>query len=130
MQEINMGTTLYDMNKMLIKQEKPMSKFAINDAKTNIILPWIYNTFNNHLYYMLLCHERRDYTMFNANSAKADPREMAEILIECFANRDLKLYSIAEDNTGNALEIWSGSNDDDEVYCYYLFPYDEGVIEL
>lgn len=123
-----MGTTLYDMNKQLIKQEKPMSKFAINEAKTDTVLPWIYNTFNNHQYYMLLCHERRDYTIFNASSTGADPREMADILIECFINRDLKLYSIAEDNTSSALEIWTGS--DDDIYCYYLFPYDEGVIEL
>lgn len=126
MKEVNMGTTLYDMNKQLIKQQKPMSTFAINEAKTNIVLPWLYDLFNDCYYYMLLCHDRRDYTIFNTHDASAEPKNMVDILIECFENRDLNIYSI--DKNASAIEIWAGTKE--EVFCYYLFPYDEGVIEV
>lgn len=127
MQEVNMGTTLYDLNKQLIKQEKPMSKFAINEAKEKVILPWIYNNFNDHFYYMLLCHERRDYTIFRATD-NANPKEIADIIIECFDNRELKLYSIEKVEDG-VIEIWVAT-EEEEMFCYYFFPYDEGVIEV
>ena len=36
-QEIETGATLYDLNKELMKKQKPMSNFAINNAKTDVI---------------------------------------------------------------------------------------------
>lgn len=128
MKEVNMGTTLYDMNKQLIKQGKPLSKSKVEHLKNSVILPWICNKFESDVYFfMMLCHDRRDYTLF-ATDDNTDPHEMADIVIECLDNRDFTIYSIAEENDGAALEIWVGAEEDS--YCYYLFPYDEGVIKV
>lgn len=127
-QEIATGATLYDLNKEIMKKQKPMSNFAINNAKVEIILNWLHNeVYINHFYFMLLCNERKDYTIFKVNE-DSNPNEMVDILIECFTNRELEFCSINPDENNTAIEFWV--REGEEIYCYYFFPYDEGVIEI
>ena len=78
---------------------------------------------------MLLCHELRDYTLFNfdATSEKRNVKasEAANDVLECMTNRG-QLISV-EFQTDGAWEIWMRNNED--CFAYYLFPYDNAVIE-
>ena len=50
-------------------------------------------------------------------------------LKDCFTARG-DIYSIELTQQEDALEIWIKSFSDSKMYCYYLFPYDFGVIEI
>ena len=60
--EIVVGT-LYDINKNLVKQNEIKLTEAILNSKKLIIRDFIYKT--NQNYYMLLCNEKKDYTIFD-----------------------------------------------------------------
>ena len=119
MSEVSMGN-LYDLNKSAMQNEKALSSSALRNK-----LDEIKNYFFKKGYFMLLCHERRDYTVFNITElnkigiAKKD-------LKECLINRG-EILSIDRTEDGVAYEIWMRI--DEEIFVYYLFPYDMGVIE-
>ena len=124
---LNAGN-LYDMNKQLFKQ---IGK-ALNDLELGGVQHKLEDWFNWQIdgYAMLLCHELRDYTIFHLyeKENKNPPAVAAKELILCLKNRG-EILSIEETQDGaNAWEIWLKIND--EPYCYYLFNYDEGVIEV
>jgi hypothetical protein len=78
---------------------------------------------------MLLCHEKRNYTLFNQTYHEIiDWHWLSSELKKCIKNRGT-LYSVEPTQDGVALEIWLKDYDGD-MDCYYLFPYNEGVIEL
>lgn len=122
MAEIGMGT-LYDWNKSAMEQMKGLNSTELKD-KLRVIKEKL---FNNGKYYMLLCHERRDYTVFNLlRGTRHDvPQRASNDLKECLENRGT-ILSIDE-QSGNAWEIWIRNTEG--VFCYYLFPYDSAVIE-
>ena len=125
---VEMGD-LYSVNKQLMKNEPLMTKQEIEDA-VGEASDWIKEVAQtNDRYFMLLCHERRDYTLFNlccvGGMAYVDT---ANIIVECIQNRgDLLAMDVTEDKT--ALEIWM-RDINDEPFCDYFFPYNEGVIEV
>lgn len=131
-QEIETGMNLYDMNKQIIQQNgKQLSVYALNEKLKQVVAPFFRKTKQEMQpkYFMLLCHEKRDYTLFRLDwfSNECD-LDAAATLKECLQNRGL-IYSIDWDNINEvALEIWL--HDGEGVNCYYLFPYDEGVIEV
>ena len=84
----------------------------------------------NNTYYMLLCNERKDYTVFKMNDKDNDDsvREIVSILVdECLRNRgEIRGIDLTKDK--DAIEIWLII--EDEAYCYYFFPYDAAIIEV
>ena len=52
--------------------------------------------------------------------------EILPLLKECLMNRG-EVLEIEKVEETNAFEIWLRI--DDEPFCYYLFPYDEAIIE-
>lgn len=118
--KLSMGS-LYELNKNLIKKNvSPLTEEELA-GKGQIILDFIEKT-----YYMLLCHDRRDYTVFRITNSK---EECKNILInECCKNRG-SILSIDLTEKKDAIEIWIKNNEDNEPYCYYFFPYDEAIIE-
>lgn len=125
--EIEFGT-LYDINKNIIKQNEIKLSEGILNSKKQIITDFIKKCKNN--YYMLLCNERKDYTVFRwVNiSNDNDAREIAQILVdECLINRG-EIRGIDLTKTKDAIEIWMII--DDEAYVYYFFPYDNAIIEV
>ena len=81
---------------------------------------------------MLLCHELRDYTIFNldkTNTWAAAHYENVQLacsdIIECMTNRGT-IISI-EDQPDNTWEIWI--RNPEGCFAYYLFPYGEAVLE-
>lgn len=122
MSDVKLGT-LYDLNKTAVAADKPLKKHEIKDK-----LKDIKSFFNekSDQYFMLLCRERYDYTIFNFCNGKNDFALTHSIndLQECLENRGA-ILSI--DLVDNAYEIWLMI--DGEMYVYYLFPYDIGVLE-
>jgi len=121
MNEMTLGT-VYDFNKELSKREKPLDMLEINSKVSAISADLI-----QYKYVMLLCHELRDYTLFNLVFSKHDETVFKKELLETLLNRG---QIVSMDRTGDDLawEIWIRQDDDD--FCYYLFNYNDGVVEV
>lgn len=122
--------TLYDVNKNIIQNSKKLSQGVINSKKEEI-KNFLEKT--NNEYYMLLCHERRDYTLFDLgyetyHAYKEKCKKAADVLIdECLKNRgEVRGIDITKDK--QAIEIWISIEGDS--YVYYFFPYNEGVVDI
>lgn len=117
---------LYDMNKDLVKKHE--QTISLNDFKEKYSIFNEYLTNNNATYYMLLCNEERDYTLFNFIHEWTDDIKYFAFneLTECIFNRgQVYGFDITQDN--GAIEIWIEK--DNGMHCYYFFKYDVGVIE-
>ena len=133
--EITLGT-LYDLNKTLVEKGEIELTEGILNSKKEIVKNFIIGT-NNH-YYMLLCNEQKDYTIFNITSCDCENqcadchrnkvKECVNILVdECLKNRGIiKGIDITKDK--GAIEIWLSI--DGEAYVYYFFPYDAALIQV
>jgi len=115
---------MYAINKQILKQQQPMMHTEIKNALQEIIPDFINNA--NNQYYMLLCRELNDYTVFNLSVFDFD-KIIAE-LETCFESRGL-VYSI-NPGIGEGIEIWIKEIDSEEINCYIFFPYNMGVIEV
>lgn len=116
---------LYDANKQLIlKHEKPLTHVEL--ANMQLKFEDFFETKVKE-YAMLLCHDQRDFTVFHLDSRSiTSPHYAAREALGCCTDRG-EVYSIEKTEDEQAYEIWIKI--DDDVYCYYLFPYDQAVIE-
>jgi hypothetical protein len=123
MSDVNMGT-MYELNKSVMRQQKPMSKTDLKD-KIKEIKQFFLN--NKDKYFMLLNRETYNFTLFNLGNK--DDITMQRIMKDfklCLVNRG-NVLSADLTESKDAYEIWISA--DDEPLVYYLFPYDLGVIE-
>ena len=119
--DINIGN-LYELNKKLVMKEKNLKDFEIKD-----LIREIHNKLKsqNNKYYCLLCREKYDFTVFHFKDVE---EKFNKALFECLTNRG-NIKSIEEDTNSNEVyEIWIEK--DDDIFAYYLFPYDNGVLEV
>lgn len=117
---VELGTA-YDINKNLVKKyEHELTKEELQEKET--LLDNFTRSKSDH-YYMLLCHDRRDYTIFHTTVTEGSVYKDLE---ECLVNRGL-IYGIDKTEDEGAIEIWLMI--DDEPYCYYFFPYESAVVE-
>ena len=124
MAEIESGLTLYDLNKDLFQKEKTLSSTKIKQKRPDIIK--FFNEIKNN-YYMLLCNELKDYTVFKTDDKREDTYTIAaDELILCMQNRG-NILSIERTNDKAALEIWMRI--EDKIYVYYAFGYDAAIID-
>lgn len=127
--EVSLGN-LYDMNKQLMEHEMPMDGDAIEVA-LNELQNWLAAHWNDK-YFMLLCHECRDYTLFNLDKTSTWARPQGTVLLdaakdvlECMTNRGTLLaVSLQPDGV---YELWI--RNDEGCFAYYLFPYGTAVLE-
>lgn len=127
MSDISLGT-LYDVNKNLVLKNEIELTDGVLNSKKEIITNFMRQM--NNAYYMLLCNERKDYTVFKMNDKDSDDsiREIVSILVnECLKNRG-EIRGIDLTKGKDAIEIWLII--EDEAYCYYFFPYDAAIIEV
>lgn len=116
MSEVSMGD-VYSLNKDLMKTMKPLKDFEIKDK----VRPLKYNM--NKKYYCLMCREKYDFTIFKIAPLA---EKFEKVLFECLTNRgEVLAIDTTEDENK---EIWLLI--DGEAFVYYLFPYEEGVIEV
>lgn len=123
--DLTMGT-LYDANKQIMSSDKikPLNELEIAAAQNKI------NDFFNwkcDCYSMLYCKDLSDITIFHMyeNQNPDPPAIAAAECIGCCLDRG-EILSIEEQPDGN-YEIWLRINN--EAFAYYLFPYDNAVIE-
>lgn len=122
-------TNLYDMNKQLMEKENPMTDEQLNTTRLQL-KEWIIK--NDTKYFMLLCHEQRDYTIFNleanigiCNTLDDKFTMVAADVLECMINRGTLLA--AEPQEAGGWELWI--KNEDGCFAYYFFPYSDAVIE-
>ena len=133
--------TLYDMNKQLIEQlqKEPLSDEEIQKALDSIVSPFfeknIIQRINredyDNCYFMLLCREDNNYTVFNIGNYLdiTQPLQIACMELKICLNNRGQVYSIENTEDNYAIEIWL-KDSNKGLLCYYLFPYNEGVIEI
>ena len=120
MADIDLGMNLYDFNKAGMAQEKPLDVIAFHIKVENMIE----DLFDIHKpYWMLLCRERNDYTVFIMLTKEGTKSEM----IETLHNRG-DILSIDKQKDGN-YEIWIRDTETKENFAYYLFDYEFGIIK-
>lgn len=127
--EVSLGN-YYEMNKQLMANEPALTAEELTEAKD-----MLYDYALKHYaqkYFMLLCHERRDYTLFNlGENPTSSVRDkscstFAFDVIDCMQNRGQVIAADEQDD--GAIEIWI-RDEENEMAAYYLFPYGAAVIE-
>ena len=113
--------SLYEYSKQVVANEVPMDPILFNQKMIEVSMDMV-----EHTYMMLLCHDRRDYTIFHI--ANADKKIAAKEISETLYNRG-KILLIDKQKDGS-WEIWIRDSLTDENFAYYLFPYDDGVVEV
>ena len=113
--------SLYEYSKQVVANEVPMDPILFNKKMMEVSMDMV-----EHTYMMLLCHDRRDYTIFHI--ANADKEIAAKEISETLYNRG-KILLVDKQKDGS-WEIWIRDSLTDENFAYYLFPYDDGVVEV
>ena len=122
--------SLYDFNKKNMAQIKPYDPVALSNlcGKTASEI-WDANFLaavpKDKTYWMLLCRERNDYTIF---CVEHDVHELASAIKDCLFNRG-HVLDITRQDDGN-YEIWIRDFDTKENVVYYLFDYNDAIIEV
>lgn len=123
MSEVAMGT-LYELNKSAMRASKTLDiRETIKEKDKEL-----FNFFATNKFAMLLCNEQKDYTVFAMISNQSRENQVAtakEELYTCLNNRG-ELLSFEKTEDGIAFEIWLRINE--EIFVYYLFPYNEAVL--
>jgi hypothetical protein len=132
--KIEVGS-LYDLNKQVISQLPEMPQEQIQEQLIQI-QKWFSNS--KEKYFMLLCREKSDYTLFNFNGKKIPDifpefiNKMSKHAIKeletCIKNRGI-LMSINKARV-DAWEIWIKDFFNKEINMYMLFECDQMVIEV
>ena len=120
---VNLGMTIYDLNKQVISQMDMLEGAAREEAHLHITNM---ATRSNNTYFMLLCRDINYYTLFKLNKDNNDLCNIANEVFECA--EDIGAIKSVESVDGDAIEIWVHPVDSDPIVMY-LFPYDAGVIE-
>ena len=110
---------LYEANKKLVEaNEKPLSKTAIRESKTKLLN--FLNSTNNY-YYMLLCHEKRDYTIFKTNKTLDGNKYNIDVLVDEIAcsRGIIKGIDVLDDSM--AVEFWISHDNESFVYMFVFF---------
>lgn len=118
--KIDSNMTLYDVNKQLVAKLEPL---VVEDffKKTREMVNDIWDS--KKKYWMLLCNERSDYTVFILLTKQGTLDEMYPTL----GNRG-EIISIEKQKDGN-YEIWIRDPKTKDNFVYYLFDYTFGIIE-
>lgn len=126
---IDTGMTLYEINQQLVKQMPVLTRAAAENTIYAKFRNWI-NTNQAH-FYIFICREGGEYTVFYNRTGNAKPGKFWDELWEVF-NRLGIVYSIQPDPEGmeHCVEVWAAENKEAQPQVYYLLNWDEGTIEL
>ena len=117
--------SLYELNQQLIAQMPEYDEKKWTDAKL-IVADW-YNKHKDN-YYMLLCHERNYYTLFDMTRENVIGADLAYELQDTIRYVGA-VHDISVD-TNDMIAVWAKWHDTDNVHCFYLFPYGQGVVHV
>ena len=120
--DVNLGMTIYDLNKQIISQMGVLDEEGYTKAKDDIRGLAIRT---NARYFMLLCKDISYYTLFHIDIMSEELVDLDDEVIDCI--HDIGAIKSVEPVDG-ALEIWAHPVEGEPV-AMYLFPYDAGVVE-
>lgn len=120
-QTVDLGVTLYDMNKQAMRSEPPLDMIMFNRKMIEVSDRIIES---KKEYWMLLNNERKDYTVFKIN--RFISRNIIEDISIALNNRG-QILSIDKQKDGN-FEIWVKDYNTGEAFAYYLFDYTFGMV--
>lgn len=118
---LDTNMNLYDLNKLIISQIPSLSQDALLEKKD--VINALHAKYNNS-YYMLYGKEISYFTLFKI----IDPTYFNYDVFDCLKHLggDIKAMDLTEDS--DAVEIWIEI--EQNPICLYLFPYDNGVINV
>ena len=127
MTDVDMGLSVYDFNKNIMKQ-LPVFEEDACDKLAETFAEYLENT-PAEQYLMMLCREKNDYTLFNFYD-QWQPYDFAQDIFECFESRGVGIVNVEIIDNGMAMEIWvKRPNQMEDADLYYIFPADQMVIE-
>jgi len=118
--QVDLGVSLYDVNKSLMAKETPLDPILLNRAVADMAKIMGYKK-----YWMLLNNERKDYSVFNI----CNPNNIAEEVLITLTNRG-EVLSIERQGEEFNFEIWIRDHSTKENFAYYLFDYTFGIIDV
>lgn len=113
--------TLYDMAKQMVANEPPMDSTNFNHKVCEIA-----TKMSTRKYWMLLCRERYDFSVFVTNNSSCS--KISEELIPTLKNRGLVIF--IDEQVDGVYEIWIRDPETKEDFAYYLFDYSDAIIEI
>lgn len=113
--------TLYELSKQMVANEPPMNDNLFNE-KINQVAEKIAQ-FDK--YWMLLCRERYDFTVFITD--RYHKTIIAEELKSTLLNRGQIIF--IDEQPDGAWEIWIRDSQTNENFVYYLFDYSNAIID-
>ena len=116
-----MSITLYEVSKQLIANEHPMD--SINFTQT---MADISSAMDDKDYFMRLCKERNDYSIFITEGCNR--KEISKELIPTLSNRG-KVLVVDKGVSDYSWEIWIRDPITNENFLYILFDYSQGIID-
>jgi len=124
---VTTSTSLYELNKINMAQIQPVELQWLKEKCLEVAKEIRNCLWTN--YWMLMCRERYDFTMFHSLPHLEDfSSELADALYECLTNRG-DVIDFTKQLDGN-YEIWIRDTETKENFAYYLFDYNNGVIEI
>ena len=114
----NLGMSLYDVNKNFMADQPALSQDELT-ASLKVIEDYVFNTYKNSTYFMLLCKELSYYTVFVRDS-KSSTNILTDEVLNCLQWIAKDILSIELNTTNNTPEIWIRTPEE-EVVCMYLF---------
>ena len=124
--ESGLRMPLYELNKAVVSQIPVLDADALAECE-KAMNAWHCDKVNK--YYMLYGREISYFTIVHVlYQLDADhTATFGATVIECLSNvGDIRSIDLVED--GSAFEIWVTQND--ATTCLYLFPYDDGIVEV
>lgn len=115
----NLELGLYDINKQIISQLPALTDFS----KAIVDIRELHGKYWNK-YYMMYGKEISYFTLFKVCGLN----DFGQDVIDCCANVGI-IKSIDLTETNDAIEIWV-QPEEAEPTCLYLFPYDNGLVEV
>ena len=123
----NLGMSLYDINKNFMAGQPALSQDELT-AGLKVIENYVFDTYKNSTYFMLLCKELSYYTMFVRDS-KSSTNILTNEVLNCLQWIAKDILSIELNTTNNTPEIWIRTPEE-EIVCMYFFNYGDGVIDF
>ena len=121
---VDLGVTLYDLNKQAIAKEPPLDVIAFNIKIAEMV-----KELTNKKYWMLLNKERADYSVFVIEHPDKI-RKLTEELSVTLTNRGQIISITKQEDEDNKYEIWIRDYNTRENFAYYLFDYTFGIITI
>lgn len=129
-QDSDYKVTLYEMNQQLISGFAPLDEQGMKDAVK--ALRDYRNKNKDTTYFMLLCWDLHYFTLFTCSN-NHDGWNFGGTIMDLV--KDFKNVRLVEPDTNGAVAIWADDCNTEyptegTPHCFYLFPYDEGVINV